>query len=115
MKAEVKKLIRNCDIFQSVKTNQTKPSGLLQPLPIPSQPWTHIFMDFIKGLPLSQWFNSLWVVVDRLIKYGHFISLTHHFFAKIVAQLFTKHVLKLHGMPNDIVSNKDNTFTSRLL
>lgn len=69
-------------------------------------------MDFIKGLSISQGFNSLWVLVDRLIKYGHFITLTHHFFAKIVAQLFTNHVLKLHGMPNYIVSDRENTFTS---
>lgn len=70
-------------------------------------------MDFIDGLPLSQEFNSLWVVVDRLTKYGHIIPTSHPYTTKIVAQLFTKRVLKLHGMPSSIVLDQDKTFTKK--
>lgn len=70
-------LIKNFEIYQGVKADQTKISGLLPPLPIPSQPWTQILMDFIKGLPPSHGFNSLWVIVDKLTKYGHFTPITH--------------------------------------
>lgn len=70
---------------QKVKTDQAKPSGLLQPLTIPSQLWLHITMDFVEGLPKSQGFDSMWVVVDRLTKYGHFTPITHPFSTKYVA------------------------------
>lgn len=95
---------------QEVKVDQSKPSGLLQPLPIPSQPWIHITMDFVEGLPSSQDFNSVWVVVDRLTKYSHFVTLKHPFSAKTVAQLFVKHVLKLRGMPQSIISDRGRVF-----
>jgi hypothetical protein len=70
-------------------------------------------MDFIKGLPLSQGYSVVWVVVDRLTKYGHFIPLKHHFTAEKLAQIFMTELFKLHGMPLNIVSNRDSTFTSR--
>ncbi|XP_042950090.1 uncharacterized protein LOC122282205 [Carya illinoinensis] len=73
MKRDLKQFTRACDLCQRVKADNFLPNGLLQPLPIPSQPWTQISMDFIEGLPNSHGYNSLWVVVDRLTKYGHFI------------------------------------------
>lgn len=72
MKSDVKHFIRCCDICQSVKVDQSKHSGLLQPLPIPSTPWSQTTMDYIDGLPLSQGQNCLSVMVDRLTKSTHF-------------------------------------------
>jgi len=56
-------------------------------------------MDFIEGLPPSQGKNTILVVVDRLSKSAHFLSLTHLFIAKIVAEKFVEGVIKLHDMP----------------
>jgi hypothetical protein len=53
MKQQFKAFIKHCDVCQRLKASNTKPAGLLQPLPIPSQIWTDISMDFIDGLPLS--------------------------------------------------------------
>ena len=95
-----------------MKHETCRPTELLQPLPIPSKPWSDICMDFVEGLPKSHRMDVVFVVVDRLTKYVHFIALSHPYSASKVATLFVQHVFKLHGMPSSIVSDKDPTFTS---
>jgi hypothetical protein len=62
--------IKHCDVCQRHKADNTKPAGLLQPLPMPTQIWTDISMDFVDGLPFSLGKTTILVVVDRLSKYG---------------------------------------------
>lgn len=99
-------------ICQENKNELTPSPGLLQPLTIPTQVWTDISLDFIEGLPKSHGFTVILVVMDRLIKYVHFIPLSHPYTASNVAHLFLANVLKLHGMPRTIVSDSGPIFTS---
>jgi hypothetical protein len=112
MRKDIRKLIKECSVCQASKVENIHPAGLLQPLPIPDQSWTDISMDFIEGLPISHGHSVILVVVDRLTKYGHFLSLSHPYTAITVANLFFTQVFKLHGLPQTIVSDRDAVFTS---
>jgi hypothetical protein len=74
MKRDVAEYIALCDTYQRVKAEHQRPVGLLQPLKIPEWKWEEIGMDFIVGLPRTQaGYDSIWVIVDHLTKFAHFI------------------------------------------
>lgn len=112
MKAHVIDFIRQCDICQHAKHSNTHPGGLLQPIPPPTGAWREITMDFVEGLPLSDGYNVIMVVVDRFTKYAHFVPLRHPYTAPTVARQFIDCIVKLHGMPRSIISDRDHIFTS---
>lgn len=112
MKGDVQKYVASCDTCQWVKSDSRRPGGLLQPLPIPNQVWEDISMDFIEGLPQSNGYDGILVVVDRLTKYAHFVPMVHPYTAKSVAHLVIGTVVKLHGIPQSIVTDRDRIFTS---
>lgn len=110
---DLQTFISECDVCQRNKTETVASPGLLQPLPIPERAWSDLSMDFIEGLPNSCGKTLIFVVVDRLTKYVHFMALAHPYTAMEVAQLFTDNVFKLHGLPVSIVSDRDKVFTSQ--
>jgi len=69
-------------------------------------------MDFIEGLPKSLGKSTILVVVDRLVKFSYFISLTHPFSVKTIAATFIDNIYNLYGLPKIIVSDRDSMFTS---
>jgi len=113
MKSDIQTYIKQCEVCQRAKGENTKPSGLLQPLPIPIRPWSSISMDFIEGLPKSNQYSVIMVVVDMFTKYAHFIPVSHPYSTTKIANLFSQNVMKLHGLPDNIVSDRDPTFTSK--
>ncbi|XP_057424795.1 uncharacterized protein LOC130718278 [Lotus japonicus] len=74
MKSDIKNYVAACDVCQRNKSDTLTPAGLLQPLPVPTQVWTDISMDFVTGLPKSMGKDTILVVVDRLTKYAHFLA-----------------------------------------
>lgn len=109
-RTEVRGFIQKCDICQKNKSDLAAYPGLLQPLPIPDVVWSQISMDFIDGLPKSKGYEVILVVVDRLSKYGHFIPLKHPYTAQSVAQVFLDTIVRLHGLPDAITSDRDVFF-----
>ena len=112
LKTAVTKFVQQCDICQHAKHLNQHPQGLLQPLPIPVGSWQNITMDFIEGLPISEGANTILVMVDSFTKYVHFIPLRHPFTAPQVGRVFVDYIVKLHGMPKSIVSDRDRILTS---
>ena len=114
MKREIAKYVSRCLICQQVKAERQKPSGLLQPLPIPEWKWEHITMDFVSGLPRTpNGHDSIWVIVDRLTKSAHFLPVNKTYGMDKLAELYVNEIVKLHGPPVSIVSDRDPRFTSK--
>jgi len=88
MKKSVRTIVKECDVCQRSKYENTHPARLLQPLPIPNHFWEDMTMDFIEGLPKSGRKSTNLVAIDRLSKFAHFIPLAHPSTAKTVAQYF---------------------------
>jgi hypothetical protein len=113
-RALVRDWVRSCATCQRNKTETLQPVGLLQPLEVPSQVWADISMDFIEGLPKVNGKSVILTVVDRFSKYAHFIALSHPYTAASVARSFFDGVVRLHGFPSFIVSDRDPVFTGNV-
>ncbi|KAL0549591.1 hypothetical protein IC582_014077 [Cucumis melo] len=114
MKREVAEFVSKCLVCQQVKAPRQKPAGLLQPLSIPEWKWENVSMDFITGLPRTlRGFTVIWVVVDRLTKSAHFVPGKSTYTASKWAQLYMSEIVRLHGVPVSIVSDRDVRFTSK--
>ncbi|KAH9666617.1 hypothetical protein KPL70_020713 [Citrus sinensis] len=112
MRREVQQHVRECSICQQTKPENFCSKGLLQPLPIPSRVWEDISMDFITSLPQSNGKTIIWVIVDRLSKYGHFCALPEGVTAPKLAEYFVREYVRLHGFPRSIVTDRDPLFIS---
>jgi hypothetical protein len=113
MRRDVAKVVRQCDSCQRVKASRREESGLLQPLPVPNQCWWVITMDLITGLPkTSRGHDTILVVCDKLSKMVHYIPTNKHVTAKQIAELLIDNVVRLHGVPRQVISDRDPRFTA---
>jgi hypothetical protein len=111
MRREIAKYVLECDICQRVKASHLKTAGVLQPLPIPSWKWEDISMDFIVGLPNTFLrHDSIWVIMDRLTKTAHFLPMHTTYIAKKYAEIYLEQIVRLHGIPKTIISDRGAQF-----
>jgi len=113
MKKEVAEFVARCLVCQKVKIEHQRPGGLLQPLPIPEWKFDSVSMDFVTGLPVAAGgLNAVWVIVDRLTKVARFIPMKNTWSMEKLADAYANEIIRLHGVPKDIVSDRDPRFLS---
>jgi hypothetical protein len=114
MKADIVNFVARCLECQQVKVEHRHPTGLLQPQAIPESKWEVISMDFIVGLPLmARRHNSIFVVVDTLTKSAHFIPVRTTYQTPDIVRIFISEIVRLHGVPKNIISDRGSVFTGR--
>lgn len=106
--------IQNCTICNTSKSPRQLPAGLLHPLPIPQRPWSHIAIDFVTDLPLSQGHTTILTVIDRFSKACRLIPLPKLPTALETAEVLCNNVFRFYGLPEDVVSDRGPQFTSRV-
>ena len=113
MRVEIARFVSQCLVCQRVKPERQKSGGLLRPLEIPEWKWEHITMDFVTALPKMQGrMDAVWVVVDRLTKLAHFLPYRMTYRMEQMTELYVREIVRLHGVPVSIVSDRDRRFVS---
>ncbi|CAI7782029.1 unnamed protein product [Closterium sp. NIES-54] len=114
MAADVQQFVTPCDTCQRMKSSKQKKAGLLQPLPIPEQPWQVVSLDFITRLPsTSRGHDAILVGIDKFSKMGHFIPTNATAIAEATAHLFFDRIITIHGIPATLISGRDPKFMSK--
>lgn len=114
LSVNVQRYVRSCSLCATTKSPRELPAGKLMPLPIPQRPWSHVAVDFITDLPVSDGNTMVLVVVDRFSKACRLIPFASPPSAFQVADVLFQHVFRCYGLPKDILSDRGPQFTSRV-
>ena len=113
MKKHVGDFVRQCLTCQWVKVKHQRPAELLQPLEVVEWKWEHVTMDFVTHLPRTlRGHDVVWVIVDRFTKSAHFLAMQMTFTLEEFCRLYIQEIVRLHGVPISIVSDRDPKFTA---
>jgi transposase InsO family protein len=109
----VNRYVDGCFTCQKTKPRRQKPYGPLQPLEIPDGPWQHITTDYVGPLPVSNGYDAVQVICDKLTKRAHFLPTHSTDTAEDMCDVFMTRVWPLHGTPKKIVSDRGPQFIAR--
>jgi hypothetical protein len=113
LRRQVYEYVTSCHDCQTNKASNRLPGGEPQPLQVPDGPWSSVSLDLITALPKTKRGSTAIVVfVDRLTKMTHFVATTDTVTAEGMADIFVNTVFRLHGMPKELVSDRDTRFQS---
>lgn len=112
--ADTIQFVNNCIVCNTSKTPRQLPAGLIQPLPIPQCPWSHIAINFITDLPKSQGNTTILTVIDRFSKSCRLIPLPKLPTVFATAETLCDYDFRFYGLPEDIISDRGPQFTSRV-
>ena len=110
---DVGDFVHQCLTCQQVKAGHQRPAGLLQLLEVAEWKLEHVTMHFVTHLPrISRGHDAVWVIVDRLTKLTHFLAVRMIFTLEEFCKLYMREIVRLHGVPVSIVSDRDPRFTT---
>ncbi|CAI7860538.1 unnamed protein product [Closterium sp. NIES-53] len=113
MLTDVQRHVASCPTCQIMKSSRKRPARQLQLIPPPERAWQQVTMDFVTGLLAGEGGNdAILVVIDRLTKMAHFATCKKSISAEETARLFITTIVRLHGIPAAIISDRDTKFTS---
>nr|KYP55985.1 Retrotransposable element Tf2 [Cajanus cajan] len=113
MKREIAEFVAACLTCQKAKIEHQRPGGVLQLMEIPEWKWDSVTMDFVVGLPKTvRNSDSIWVIVDRLTMCAHFLPVNKRWSLERLSPLYIREIVRLHGVPSSIISDRDPRFTS---
>lgn len=114
LRRDVEDYVRHCDACQRHKVSNKLYAGKLQPLSVPGRRWESVSMDLIVKLPTTAaGYDSILVFVDRLSKMVHFVPTTETLNAQGFAVLFVNNVVRLHGLPRTLISDRGPQFNNK--
>ncbi|KAI1869633.1 uncharacterized protein JN550_005614 [Neoarthrinium moseri] len=119
LKKHVANYIKTCDLCNKAKASRHKPYGEIQPIPPPDRAWKSIAWDWIVKLPLSKepltgaMYDSILVTTERLTKYAYFLPYKESSNTDDLAYTFLRTIVSQHGLPDEIISDRDKLFTSK--
>ena len=113
MKRHVGDFVRRCLTCQHIKVEHQKLARLLRPLEVAKWKWEHVTMDFVTHLPRTpQRHDTVWVIVDCLTNSAHFLAIRMTFTLEEFYRLYIREIVRLHGVPVSIMSDRDPIFTT---
>jgi len=114
MKTDVADYVTSCLVCQKAKIEHQRSGDTLKPFDIPQWKWESISIDFVTHLSwLVRGYDSIWVIVVRLTKCAHFLSINQKMSIDKLVELYVREIVRLHGVPTSMVPNSDPRFTSR--
>ena len=117
MRRDMEQYLRNCHVCKRAKSARDAYNSLLQPLPVPERPWVDLTMDFVVGLPKSQGYDAILMVVDQLSKERHYIPCTEKdngTNTEATAAMFLRHVWCYHGFLISLISDRGPQFALKM-
>ena len=117
---DIKNYVKGCNVYLALKTIRHKPYGDLQSLPVPTHHWKDLSIDFVTGLPiLTDWerdsYDSILVIIDWLTKIVYYKPIKVTINTPDLTEVIINVVVRHHGLPNSIVSDRELLFTSKFL
>ena len=112
---EIGRYMEGCDLCQRMKNRTEEVVGKLKLSEVPEKLWTYLIVDFIMKLPVVAGKDAILVVCDRLSKIMHFVATTEETSVERLARLFRDNVWKLHGLLENIVSDRGPQFATELM
>jgi len=106
LRKDIDRYVQNCQNCQRSRGSRDSTFAVQRSLAVPDRPCRDISMHFVVGLPECEGFDTIWVVVDRLLRTQHFIPCHTTIDALGLAKLFLQEVVCLHGLPLSIVSDR---------